>query len=202
GERQGRRFINSASDSPGKHVRRRHPEFAQRKQRIRQRFLSGRGRENEVAIERGVNRIDRAGQTGLRHDGKAFGLALAEFGIGGNDGEGGIFTRGPFAAKLQRRRRDRGWPPKPTKFLALFKRRRPKMWSVPDGHAAGGICSGKRSHRNAAARPSAGGTDAALQIDGRGAETGAAPATRQVMACRSRRFLAELSIGRIAPPIL
>src|SRR5262249_6702103 len=100
------------------------------------------------------------------------------------------------------RRRDRGWPPKPTKFLALFKRRRPKMWSVPDGHAAGGICSGKRSDRNAAARPSAGGTDAALQIDGRGAETGAGAAKSKVMACCSRRFVAELSIGRIAPPIL
>ena len=50
----------------------------------------GRDPEDEVAVERGVHRMDRPGEAGVRDLGEPAGAGLVEREVGGDDGERGV----------------------------------------------------------------------------------------------------------------
>src|SRR6185437_7790668 len=73
-EGQGGRLVDAAGDGARRHIGGDHAEFGETVVRIGQRLGPDGGREHHVAIERGVDRIDGAGETVLRHDGETIAL--------------------------------------------------------------------------------------------------------------------------------
>ena len=76
------------------------------------------------------------------------------------------------------------------------------MRTAADHRAAGGIDQRKRADSDASGRCCRGGTRAAFEIDGGGAEARADAAEREVRGGARGGLIAEFPIGRITAPVL
>ena len=96
-------------------------------------------REQSVAIERAVYRIDGARHARLSHDGQTIGLRLGQNRIGGYHDKGCIGAGDAFDDWLQHLRRKPLRQAAATEFRANFKRSCPKPGSTSNNDAADGI---------------------------------------------------------------
>src|SRR6185312_13327958 len=88
------------------------------------------------------------------------------------------------------------------KFAVDLERRGPEPGAVADGYAADRIDHGECRHQRAAGSLRRRRAEAALQRGRRGAHAGTDASEREVLARRRGGRIAEIAIGRKAPPFL
>ncbi len=144
---------NAAGNGARDHIRGQRSELRQCEYRIGQWPAAGSSREQSVAIERAVHRIDGARHARLSHDGQTIRLRLGQNRIGGYHDEGCIGAGDGFDDRLQHLRREPLRQAAAAEFRANFKRSCPKPGSTSDNDAADGIHRGKGADGYAVGRP-------------------------------------------------
>ena len=102
---QSPRHKNAAGNGARDHICGERSELRQCEHRLGQWPAAGSSREQSVAIERAVDRIDGARHARLSHDSAAIRLRLGQNGIGGYHDEGCIGAGDAFDDRLQHLRR-------------------------------------------------------------------------------------------------
>ena len=141
--RQSPRRKNAAGNGARDHICGKRSELRQGEHRIGQWPAAGSGREQRVAIERAVHRIDGARHARLSHDGQTIRLRLGQNRIGGDHDEGCIRAGDAFDDWLQHLRRKPLRQAAAAEFRANFKGSCPKPGSPSDNDAADGIYRSK-----------------------------------------------------------
>ena len=133
--------------------------------------FAGRSGEHHVAVERRVHRIDRAREAGLRHHREPLRLRLGQRRVGRDDGERRVLARAPPLARgASASGGNVGGKAAPAELAVALERRGPEMRPVADGDAAAGIDRRERADGEAVARHRRSRADAALEVDGGGAQ--------------------------------
>src|SRR5215510_1548549 len=163
---------------------------------------TGRGGEYRVAVEGGVRGVDGAREPILRDDGEFLGLRLAQHRVGRHQGDGRILAWPSFRVQGERRGRHRRRKSQATELAVHLERCCPEMRAAADIDAAAGIDRDERADRVPIAGHRRSRAEPALEIDGGGAEAGAGGAERKRLAGARSGGVAEIAIGRKAPPVL
>ena len=178
-------------------------ELGQREDRIGERLGAGRGGKHDVAVERGVHRIDGAGEAVCAMTARRLACALVRARRSRPRRGWCLAPARPWSGAPAPRRGNGCGKPRPPNSPFSLERRRPEMRAVADRDAADGVDGDERADGDAAARDRA---EAEPRPPLRLTVVAPRPAPTLPSANLRPRSaaarVAEFAIGRIAAPVL
>ena len=163
--------------------------------------------EDDITVERCVNRADGAGETVLGHDGETLGLGRGQRNVGRDHSDRGVFARaglhlgGPPV--LGRRTPVGGWTTPPELGPDLVRPGPVDIVITRQGDRAETVDADQRGNASAlAGQGQAGGAGATGMKTGTGPMTGAERTQLDCVRDSGQRHLAQRPIGRFLAPAL